>query len=206
MMTETKFIRLCGLDLLGAGIAVAIFWLLVIPFETFAGAEVPLDPLFVPGQLFHIVGALLAVFGYIGLYLRQREATGWFGLIAFVVAVIGALFFFADGMIALITFPVLATHAPALTEASGPMFTGRVLGFYILFSATNMIGIVLLGIATLRARIMPRNPTLLFIVGGVLFNLPPNPALHPILIAGGVLWGAGAAWLGYSLWSHVQDA
>jgi len=206
MMTETKFIRLCGLDLLGAGIAVAIFWLLVIPFETFAGVEVPLDPLFAPGQLFHIVGALLAVFGYIGLYLRQREATGWFGLIAFVVAVIGALFFFADGMIALITFPVLATHAPALTEASGPMFTGRVLGFYILFAATNMIGIVLLGIVTLRARIMPHIPTILFIVGGVLFNLPPNPALHPILIAGGVLWGAGAAWLGYSLWSHMQDA
>ena len=206
MMTERKFIRLCGLDLLGAGIAVAIFWLLVIPFETFAGTEIPLDPLFVPGQLFHIMGALLAVFGYIGLYLRQREATGWFGLIACVVAVIGALFFFADGMIALITFPVLATHAPALTEASGPMFTGRVLGFYIMFSVTNMIGIVLLGIATLRARIMPRNPTILFIVGGVLFNLPPNPALHPILIAGGVLWGAGAAWLGYSLWSHVQDA
>ena len=31
MMTETKFIRWCGLDVLGAGIAVAIFWLLVIP-------------------------------------------------------------------------------------------------------------------------------------------------------------------------------
>lgn len=206
MMTETKFIRLCGLDLLGAGIAVAIFWLLVIPFETFAGAEVPLDPLFAPGQLFHIVGALLAVFGYIGLYLRQREATGWFGLIAFVVAVIGALFFFADGIIALLTFPVLAIHAPALTEASGPMFTGRVLGFYILFAATNMIGIVLLGIATLRAGMVPRIPTILFIVGGVLFNLPPNPALHWVLIAGGVLWGIGAARLGTFLWSHGGDA
>ena len=205
MITEKKFIRLCGLDLIGAGIAVAIFWLLVIPFETFAGADVPLHPLFAPGQFFHILGAGLAVFGYVGLYLRQRGASGWLGLIGFVVAVIGAFLFFADGMIALVTFPVLARHAPALTEASGPMFTGSVLGFYITFAATNMVGIILFGIATLRAGIMPRIPTVLFIVGGILFNLPPNPALHPVLIAGGVLWGAGAAWLGVSLWSHAKD-
>ena len=204
-MTEQKSIRLSGLDLLGAGIAVAIFWLLVIPFETFAGVDVPLHPLFAPGQLFHIVGAVLAVFGYVGLYLRQREASGWLGLIGFVVAVIGALFFFADGMIALVTFPVLARHAPALTEASGPMFTGKVLGFYITFAATNMIGIILLGVATLRAGMIPRIPTVLFIVGGILFNLPPNPALHLLLVAGALLWGAGAAWLGVSLWSHAED-
>lgn len=201
-MTETKFIRLCGLDLLGAGIAVAVFWLLVIPFETFAGAEAPLHPLFAPGQLLHSVGAMLAIFGYMGLYLRQREAIGWIGLIGFAVAVIGMLFFFADGMIALILFPVLATNAPALTEASGPMFTGSVLGFYILFAATNMIGILWLGIVTLRAKVFPRIPTILFIIGGVLFNLPPNPALHLLLVAGGVLWGIGAAWLGYFLWAE----
>ncbi len=130
MITKTKFIRLCGLDLLGAGIAAVAFWILVLPFETFAGVDVPLHPLFAPSQLFHIISALLAVFGYMGLYLRQQEVSGWLGLIGFVVAVIGALFFFADGMIALVVFPVLATHAPALTEASGPMFTGRVFVFY----------------------------------------------------------------------------
>ena len=202
MMTETRIIRLCGLDMIGAGIAVAAFWLLVIPFETFAGSDVPLHPLFAPGQLLHIVGALLAIFGYMGLYLRQREAVGWLGLIGFVVAVIGAMFFFADGMIALIVFPVLANHAPALTEASGPMFTGSVLGFYIMFAATNMIGILWLGIVTLRAGIFPRFPVILFIVGGILFNLPPSPTLHLLLVAGGVLWGIGAAWLGYLLWRH----
>jgi len=47
---------------------------MVIPFESFAGPVVPNHPLFVPGQVFHILGALLAVFGYFGLYLKQKDA------------------------------------------------------------------------------------------------------------------------------------
>jgi hypothetical protein len=62
-----------------------------------------------------------------------------------------------------------------------------------------MVGIVLLGIATLRANVLPRVAAILFLLGGILFNLPPMPALHLILVTGGVLWGVGAAWLGRSL-------
>ena len=121
-MSEHKLIKLFGLDLIGAGIVTALFWLLALPFESFAGPDVPSHALFVPGQWLHVIGAVLAVFGYTGLYLSQREVSGRLGLIGFYIAIIGALFFFADGIIALITFPVLAEHAPALTEAAGPMF------------------------------------------------------------------------------------
>ena len=159
----------------------------MIPFESFAGAEAPLHSLFVPGQIFHIVGAILAVFGYVGLYLRQREVTGWLGFIGYFVATIGAMFFLADVMIGIVVFLLLAKFAPELTEASGPMFTGRVLGFYVIFAAANMIGIVLLGLATMKGGIFPKFAALLFILGGVLFNLPPIPSLHFVLVAGGVI-------------------
>lgn len=198
-MTETKFFRWTGSSLMGAGIAIAVFWLLALPFESFAGPEVPLHPLFVPGQVFHILGATLAVFGYFGLYLRQKDAGGTLGAIGFVIAVIGMMFFLADALIGIIIFPTIAQHAPELTNAAGPLFTGRVLGFYILFAVTNMIGIVLLGIATLRANVLPRIAAIVFLAGGIMFNLPPLPSLHIILVTGGVIWGAGAAWLGYSL-------
>lgn len=133
-MDSAKLFRYSGISLVGAGIGTAVFWLLAIPFESFAGPEVPLHPLFAPGQVFHILGAVLTIFGFTGLYLYMRESTGWLGLIAYVIAVLGAIAVFGDGIIALVVFPELARHAPALTDATGPMFTGRVLGFYILFS------------------------------------------------------------------------
>ena len=201
-MFEKNNFRLTGIALIGAGIATALFWLLALPFESFAGPEVPLNPLFAPGQVFHILGAILAVFGYVGLYLKQKDSAGILGAIGFVVASIGMMFFLADAMIGIIMFPTLAEHAPELIDATGPLFTGRVLGFYIMFAATNMVGIVLLGIATLRANVMPRVGTILFLVGGILFNLPPMPALHLVLVAGGVIWGIGAAWLGISLFGE----
>lgn len=198
-MLDKIMFRWTGGALIGAGIAMAIFWLMVIPFETFAGPETPLHRLFVPGQIFHILGALLAVFGYFGLYLKQRETAGFLGALGFVVAVIGMMFFLGDGLIAIVVFPPLAKHAPEITNAVGPLFTGWALGFYIMFAATNMIGIALLAIASLRANIMPKTAVFLFLAGGIMFNLPPSPGLHLVLISGGVLWGIGAAWLGMAI-------
>lgn len=200
-MFEKINFRWTGTALMGAGIATALFWLLALPFESFAGPEVPLHPLFVPGQLFHILGAILAVFGYFGLYMKQKGSAGMLGGIGFVIASIGMMFFLADAMIGIIIFPAVAEHAPELTSATGPLFTGRVLGFYIMFAATNMVGIILLGLATLRANVFPKLASLLFLAGGIMFNLPPIPTLHLVLVAGGVIWGIGAAWLGLSLFA-----
>jgi len=198
-MSDQKLFRWTGIALIGAGVAIAIFWLMVLPFESFAGPETPLDPLFVPGQVFHVLGAGLAVFGYLGIYLKQYESAGTLGTVGFVIAVIGMMFFLADAMIGIVVFPALAEYAPDMTDAGGPLFTGRALGFYIMFSATNMIGIVILALATLRAKVLPKIAAILFLVGGIMFNLPPMPALHYVLITGGVIWGGGAAWLGKAI-------
>lgn len=198
-MFEKNNFRWTGFALIGAGISTAAFWLLALPFESFAGPDVPLHPLFVPGQVFHILGAILVVFGYFGIYMKQKNQAGTLGALGFVVASVGMMFFLADAMIGIIMFPTIAQHAPELTSATGPLFSGRVLGFYIMFAATNMVGIILLGIATLRANVLPKIAIGLFLVGGILFNLPPMPALHFVLVAGGVLWGVGAVWLGRSL-------
>lgn len=63
-----------------AVVATAVFWLLTLPFESFTGAEVSLHPLFTPGQIFHVLGALAGLFGYIGLYLSQKDEVGILGL------------------------------------------------------------------------------------------------------------------------------
>lgn len=204
-MNITNLTRWSAGSLIGAGIASAALWLSTPPIKTFVGAEVSLDPLFTPSQFVHVLGALLTMFGYIGLYLSQRREIGWLGFIGFILAFVGAVFFLSDGIIALVVFPAVARASPALLEATGALFTGRALAAYIVFAATNTIGIVVFGVATWRAAIYPRVAALLFIVGGIMFNLPPGAIPHLVLVLGGVIWGMGAVWLGYSLWARAGD-
>jgi predicted MFS family arabinose efflux permease len=76
---------------------------------------------------------------------------------------------------------------------------------YTVFGVTFMVGYILFGIALLRASALPRAATLLLIVGAILANLPPGLVPMLILIVGGVVWGIGAAWLGYVLWLGKDD-
>jgi hypothetical protein len=201
-MSYSNLIRWSGLSLLVAGIANAIFWLLVLPIGTFAGVAASLNPLWVPSQFLHTLAALLALFGLIGLYTRQGDRSGWLGLSGFVIALFGTGFYLADAVIALVVFPIAATNAPSLVAADGALNTSPA---YIVFAVIFMVGYILLGISLLRASALPRAATLLLIVGAVLANLPPGLAPMLILIVGGVVWGIGAAWLGYALWSGKED-
>jgi hypothetical protein len=192
-----RSLRWMGAALIAGGLTNALFWLSAVPFDTFAGAEVVGHPWFVPGQVLHAASAMLTVFGYTGLFLAIKP--GRLVTSGYVIAVLGTLFYLADAAIALIVFPLIAANAPNLLEATGPLFAGPVLGYFILFAATNMIGIVLLGAAAWRSHALPIPAAALFIAGGILFNLPPMPMLHLVLVGGGVLWGVGAIWLGAAL-------
>lgn len=184
--------------MLAAGIANALFWLLVIPIGTFAGAAASLNPLWAPSQLLHTLAAMLALFGLVGLYVLQGNKNGRLGLIGLALALFGTGFYLADAVIALVVFPIAATSAPALIATDGALNMSPV---YIVFSVTFMLGYIAFGIALLRASALSRVATLLLIVGAILANLPPSFAPMSILIIGGVIWGIGATALGYALWA-----
>lgn len=107
-------------------------------------------------------------------------------------------------MIGLVIYPAVAANAPDLVEATGAMFTGRVLATYITYAATNMIGVLIFGIAIWRGGVFPWIAELLFLVGGILFNLPAGAIPHIILVVGGVLWSIAAVWFGVVLWSKSR--
>jgi hypothetical protein len=201
-MSYSNLIRWSGLSLLVAGVANAIFWLLVIPLGTFVGAAASLNPLWMPSQFLHTLAALLALFGLIGLYARQGDRNGRLGLIGFVLALFGTGFYLADAVIALIVFPIAAASAPALVAADGALNMSPA---YIVFAVIFMVGYILFGLTLLRESALPRAATGLLIAGAILANLPPGLVPMFILIVGGVLWGLGAAWLGYTLWSEKND-
>jgi hypothetical protein len=201
-MRDGTLYRLSGLSLRIAGLCTALFWLLALPIGSFVGADATRHPLWIPSQLMHVAGALFALFGLVGLYAAQRRRAGQLGLVGFALAVLGTILFLGDGLIALIIFPAVADRAPELLAADGALNRGWVLVAFIVIAATTMIGYVTFGVASLRAGLFPRGAVILWIVGAVLFNLPPGPVPMIVLAIGGVLWGVGAIWLGGMLVTH----
>lgn len=199
MNTNDSFQKLAGNSLVVAGVVITLFWLTTLPFDSFAGAHVSQHPLFIPGQALHALGAVLSALGVIGIYLLISESSGRLGYIGMVLSFVGALAFLSDAMIALITFPVMAEHAPELIDSSGPMFTGVVLSFFIAFSVIQMFGYSILGLAAFHSGLLPKVACAFFIIGGIINNLPPIPGLHMVLVLGGILWSAGAIGIGLNL-------
>jgi hypothetical protein len=198
-MKQATLVQPSAYSLIAGAVCMAGFWLLAAMLGSFAGAAVAHDPLWVPAQALHSVAALLTLFGIIGLYAVQRERMGLLGLVGFGLATIGTALFFADGVIALAIFPALADAAPDTLSATGAMNSGAVLVTFIVMAATAMIGYIVFAAAIWRAGVLPRAATLLFLLGGVLFNLPPGPVPMIVLTIGGFVWAIGSIWLALKL-------
>jgi hypothetical protein len=149
--------QLSAYSLIGGAISMAGFWLLAALLGSFAGADVTHDPLWLPSQSLHIMASLFTIFGIFGLYAVQREQAGMLGLVGFVLATIGTLLFFADGLIALAIYPVPAEAAPEVLSVTGAMNSGAVLIAFIFMAAIAMIGYIVFAAAILRAGVFPRS-------------------------------------------------
>ena len=156
------------------------------------------------------VMSILFVVGITGLYARQAEQAGWFGLVAFLVLglswTLQSAFVFAEAFIA----PPLAATAPEFVDAllrisyghTGNVNLGALPTIYSLgVGITYMLGGLLFGVATLRAGILPRLPAALLAVAA---TLTPLAALlpHAQQRLAAVPVALAVAWLGYALFSE----
>jgi hypothetical protein len=207
-MSSTNLIRWSGLANILAGILLVLFSLLHPP-----EVSPPPDPAVVlnsPWALIHTLVMLAAVFillGLVGTYARQIQKTGLFGLIGFLTAFVGNTllvgFWFFDAYV----IPILASQAPILLTDKTILMSGPTAGpfvlAYLLGGVISVIGFIVMGIATIRANILPRWAAVLMMVGAPVFTFSPH---GPILISGAVLLGLGLGWLGYALWAEKTTA
>ena len=203
-MSSARLIRWSGVALALGGIAIALFVLALVPiggFDAGGKAENTLTGIYRLSHGLHILGAVLALFGLVGLYGRLKDRTGWLGLIGFVLAFVGTSLFVGLGMIAEFIVPVLAVSAPPLLDPAGPL--GASSPLFPLTFLPFLVGYILLGIATLRAGVLPRWSGLLLIIAAVLFALPVP---WPVPVAGAIAYGAGLIWLGSALWGAAEMA
>jgi hypothetical protein len=157
--------------------------------------------------------AFLGLLGLVGIYTRQVEQTGWLGLIGFALFSLWLGLVLCFSFIETLLLPILATQAPQVVDGLMAMFTGPAgidLGFlptlWLISGPLYILGGLIFGIATFRAKVFPRWAGALLAAGTA---LAPVAALLPFEYQAKVTIpvGLALAWLGYALWSgRMQSA
>jgi hypothetical protein len=169
---------------------------LVVPHERL-GPEALLTSSYLVSSGLRLLGIILLLWALIGIYGRQSRAAGTFGLWAFVVAFFGTALSAGNTWAEVFVWPTLAQVAPnmmsgSVTEASSYLSAGLTLSFP-LFG----VGLILFGVATLRAGVYPRWASVLLIISiPVTMFLDPTPGSFQESI-GQILLGIAVAALGW---------
>ena len=203
-LTTSKLIRLAGISAMVAG----IFYMLVGMFH-------PLNDLSsvttTRWTIVHILATAMGFFvllGLAGLYARQAEKSGWLGLVGFFMYSLSWVLTLGYTFAEVFILPLLATLSPtfvqgflgAYSSSADPNFA-VLANLWTVTGVLYILGGLLFGIATFRARILSRWAGGLLAVGSILSPLASLlPHEYEPLVA--VPVGLALAWLGYSLWSE----
>ncbi|GHO72195.1 hypothetical protein KSC_110870 [Ktedonobacter sp. SOSP1-52] len=151
-------------------------------------------------ELVLFVGVLLLVMGFPVSYGRQAARAGVLGFIGFVVLWVGMLLAMGFSMVRITVFPVLAQVAPSvLANGDLPIAAGLLLIFGP--ALLLIVGSILTGIATIRARVFSRWAGFLLLIAGAIYLIalvvpPVGDIIDPLSDAALFL---ALAWFGYAL-------
>lgn len=158
-----------------------------------------LTPLYAVVTLVNFIGPLLLLLGLPSIAARQASRVGWLGFIGVILTFIGGFLLTSLSVVELLVHPWLAQVAPKLLAGGEPP------AFFVFFLAAGglfALGGILLGIAIMRAGILPRFAGLLLLIGAVLnlVYVPLNGILGAIVASVAfVLFAVGLGWIGYAL-------
>ena len=150
---------------------------------------------FTPGiSVFLFLSSILLLFSLPGMYAKQANAAGWLGLAGYGLLQAGIVLIAVLG-----STPLLY---PAVKQAPGESVPAFLLGIAL------TLGLLLTGIATLRAGVFPRWSGILLLaaMAGFLFNffiaefLPPLAGQVGAAVFG-VILALSLAWIGLSIWT-----
>jgi hypothetical protein len=143
------------------------------------------------------LGLLLIVAGLPGLYARQAKRAGWLGLVGFALTGFAVLLFGAVSALYALVIPLLDTHAQLLLTGYDNLILngGRIPPLVVFFVGAFLVlsaGAFLLGLATIRAGVLPRAACVALVVAGsaalviplsLLFYVPGREGLGDFLWA-----------------------
>ena len=197
-MSSTNLIRYGGLAAVLAGASfIAADLLSLSIFPKFPSSESLGSEPYAIQSVLKLVGAALLLLGLFGLHTRQVEAAGPLGTAGFLAAFSGTALVVGSFWATAFFAPAMAAMDPVAFDAGeGP--PGRLATAFVVTYAAFVLGWMLFGAATWRARVYPRAAALLLVFGSPL-------AIGTLLVVGfptGVFFSAAVAWMGYTLWSE----
>src|SRR5512137_676517 len=207
MTSSQKLIRWSALAWLVSALT-GIFFTFFVPSD-FAQNAIR-SSLCVPTHAALAISYMLFVFGLIGVHLKQAEKASWLGSTGFVLSFFSLIILTAQLIVSTWILPILAAQpdmpktAAALLDPSGPLAAFSTV-VYVVYIPT-VIGLILLGIAIMRAGVLPRWAGLLLIIGTLLdLALLIGASGELIVKLGDLIFDAGKLWIVYALWSssHV---
>ena len=201
-LTGHTLIRLAGLSAVLAGIC-------YVGVGLFHPANVPSSVTTTPWVTAHLLACATCFFGVLGIagiYARQAVKSGWLGLVGFVMLSLWLVLVMGFSFVEAFILPQVGTVTPAFVEGWMGMFNGTPspvnLGvlptLWTLTAPLYILGGISFGVATFRARILPRGAAVLLAAGTAvapvagLLSLAAQPKIAiPV--------GLALAWLGYAL-------
>jgi hypothetical protein len=191
-MSSSKLIRWSSLALAAAGVLLLVAELL----ELWIGSgDDPFRVLALTGRFhfqlwLYLLGVVLLLVGLVGLYARGAQVTGVLGIVGFLIAFVGTVFFAGFFYTNIFVAPALAVGAPEFLDR------GRLPGFPPAIT-TYAIGWLVFGLALLRSRLYPVAP-LIVLTAGAAIDLLARPF-------SGVVIDAAFVWLGVSLFLKQEQ-
>jgi hypothetical protein len=167
-------------------------------------------------EVVHVIACAMSFFGVIGLaglYARQGAKAGWLGFIGFIALSAWMVLIMGFSFVEAFVLPRIATSSPGFVQGwmgvfngdASPVKLGALPALWLLSSPLYIGGGLLFGIATFRARILPRGAAVLLAIG---------TALAPVASQLSLSWqpkiaipsGLAIAWLGYGLMAERRSA
>lgn len=209
-MSFRTLIRLSGVALIGGGILLAVGYAISSVLLPEGLIEMYSSPLAIFAYALRIVGAIFLLLGLPAIFARQAQGARavTLSLIGFVVIFLGiATLEVGMNSIYAFVFPPLATN-PSTRPVLLALDANRPLGASIAFGlglVAETFGPLFLGIAILRAKVLPRLAGVMFIIIPLLSIIGLPDALLVQAISGVAFAGAlglGFVLCGYSILSY----
>jgi hypothetical protein len=159
-------------------------------------ANEPQAVLWVPLWSISFIATVLLVLGLPGLYLYQAGRTRFTGFLGFLLTLLSSLLTLTITFFYIVVLPLLAEKSPGtLKDTLTPTMAVFALGGGMLLC----VGFILLGIATIRAKVFPSMAGIFLCIGGLLS--PATIGVTPLVTLIGVLStclvSLGLGWIGY---------
>jgi len=161
------------------------------------------SPMWVPAHSLILVSFCLILLGLVGLYARQSHRAGELVLVGFVLAVLSVTVSVTTMVFEVFVVPVLAANPSyqQLAMSEGPLLGGPLGALRFLGTTSFVVAFFLLGIATIRAGVLPRSSglSLVAVAALVLVLIVPVPGI--LIGVGLALTSVALLWPGWALFA-----